>query len=896
MFSEWVGIDATSIWAAATSGPTAITVHLLACMIARMFTNSEATSIWHELVERRKEQLLVANEEGMAEDSDILASRCTISRIQLAEWDASARAWLQTADQAMAVRQTRLMSAIEELKLPIENGPSLLDTVVRACTAALEGMERLIQGVAQRVQSPAVLLGLSCWHIYPDILVLGTSKIEPIKQNDPLVADGGLLTIGMQLESETDESIFWSLPLSFLRWYGDPVVTRGSIGPAHARISPDELVFVTMGCLFAVWGLKAEDDTTAMDWITLIFNKVDQAQQNIPRHLRELASYYKFLRIHSWFSLMNRAAHHFLDCEGEERREYQRLISLGRRKRNFLGVTPSAADLTSGFWRSSININGLNDPLHKPIFGFFDIATVLRSLQTGEARTEFLRQLAQRKKLDPKRYMIRYKTYGHSGSSMNKETLELASIGPIIASHVRKRRQNGEEALHTKLVNARWRSTTSVKLGGEFFHGEEPVFTAEDKFFNLSSSSTELILAAGDHAIIWMPSDMILFTGAIVRAGMQFQPNGAQLENITPADIRALLPGFHFTWMALVQHFGCSAYTPLDGDEIASSLARMLCCIGDIMMIYKLLPGATISTKILQRPIPQKFFNKTQPFIQHSAPRTFAFALVAYCESGYCVLNPDALSNVFAMSTGDSIFIYGQLLSDPGEGAKPHELRRLHGNIGRSGIALLISPTDPRVREPEDDHWRVINHDSFDGTAIDSFEATSLHLSFTNFVLPLSVQTSGNRDSEAYLLESVVSIHDKGKWVADIDLLSALKRCFYVPKVCPGDCGASSELLGSADSGNYLRQAIGPNNLTAIDCWEELLDPPGGNIIARAHKNWIARLALLSVSSQLRYKAIVLPGDFCFTCWESNKMMIRPIADYLRTPVVGAKRALSLIM
>lgn len=36
-FVDWVGADATSIWAAATSGSHCIAVHLLACMLARAF-------------------------------------------------------------------------------------------------------------------------------------------------------------------------------------------------------------------------------------------------------------------------------------------------------------------------------------------------------------------------------------------------------------------------------------------------------------------------------------------------------------------------------------------------------------------------------------------------------------------------------------------------------------------------------------------------------------------------------------------------------------------------------------------------------------------------------------------------------------------------------------------
>ncbi|KAH8167117.1 hypothetical protein CIB48_g1102 [Xylaria polymorpha] len=46
VFREWTGPDATNIWAAATSGTGAIAVHLLACMLARIWSPSEAEAIW----------------------------------------------------------------------------------------------------------------------------------------------------------------------------------------------------------------------------------------------------------------------------------------------------------------------------------------------------------------------------------------------------------------------------------------------------------------------------------------------------------------------------------------------------------------------------------------------------------------------------------------------------------------------------------------------------------------------------------------------------------------------------------------------------------------------------------------------------------------------------------
>lgn len=57
-FREFVGADCTSLWAAATSGISAISVHLLACMLARAWDHKIATAIWVELVDRRREEIL----------------------------------------------------------------------------------------------------------------------------------------------------------------------------------------------------------------------------------------------------------------------------------------------------------------------------------------------------------------------------------------------------------------------------------------------------------------------------------------------------------------------------------------------------------------------------------------------------------------------------------------------------------------------------------------------------------------------------------------------------------------------------------------------------------------------------------------------------------------------
>ena len=90
-FKEYVGVDSTSIWAAATSGPGAIQMHLLACMIAYMFKGPEAISIWVELVEHRQNLLLARLQDNEYHVSELTAAKIRIERNDLAMWDASAR-------------------------------------------------------------------------------------------------------------------------------------------------------------------------------------------------------------------------------------------------------------------------------------------------------------------------------------------------------------------------------------------------------------------------------------------------------------------------------------------------------------------------------------------------------------------------------------------------------------------------------------------------------------------------------------------------------------------------------------------------------------------------------------------------------------------------------------
>lgn len=90
-FGDLVGADGTTIWAAATSGQNAVAIHLLACMLARIWNGPKATAIWAELIATRKTLLDKRLEGTEFKMEEVTASKIQLSREQLAEWDASAR-------------------------------------------------------------------------------------------------------------------------------------------------------------------------------------------------------------------------------------------------------------------------------------------------------------------------------------------------------------------------------------------------------------------------------------------------------------------------------------------------------------------------------------------------------------------------------------------------------------------------------------------------------------------------------------------------------------------------------------------------------------------------------------------------------------------------------------
>ena len=287
------------------------------------------------------------------------------------------------------------------------------------------------------------------------------------------------------------------------------------------------------------------------------------------------------------------------------------------------------------------------------------------------------------------------------------------------------------------------------------------------------------------------------------------------------------------------------------------SLAFSLRTLEQLCELYDSLPGATISPRLLTSDLTLGNTSGARYSVGWALPwltHPIAFGCIAMCETGILDLDPDKLESVIAVSSGDSLFIASRVVQDPAQPVQGHGIKRVVGNIGRTGLALLVPPREPKLPVQDLESWKMINHASFDGKLEDCFPSTSLHLGFSGFEFPLAVDNYGGRFTESFFIEAVISVHDRGRWIADIDVQSAIENPLLRLLPTEGCCKVKPS---STTPGFYL---------TSIDQWEELLDQPGQCAIVRAHHNWQARLAAAVISVKLGNKTLVFAGDPCWKC------------------------------
>ena len=245
--------------------------------------------------------------------------------------------------------------------------------------------------------------------------------------------------------------------------------------------------------------------------------------------------------------------------------------------------------------------------------------------------------------------------------------------------------------------------------------------------------------------------------------------------------------------------------------------------------------------------------------------RNVSLACVSMFDTGYLDLQTEDLDDVLAISSGNALYASEILLCDPTCPPKEHALRHLIGNVGKPGLALLLSPRDTILREPDFETWQLVNHDKFEGVFEDSFASTSLHLSLTGYEQPLNIQRHGGRDKEAFYLEAVISAHENGAWVADLNFSDLFRNIYqakgdlplrsplrFLPPTCKHDAAEESDTTAFPI-------------LSSIDNWYEYLDRPSNAAIIRARGNWIARSAFAAIRLPEQEK-LIGSEKICWAC------------------------------
>jgi hypothetical protein len=176
-------------------------------------------------------------------------------------------------------------------------------------------------------------------------------------------------------------------------------------------------------------------------------------------------------------------------------------------------------------------------------------------------------------------------------------------------------------------------------------------------------------------------------------------------------------------------------------------------------------------------------------------------------------------------------------------------------------MVLMVAPQAPRLCKVDLNNFRLVSHTPFDGKSEDSFKSTSLHLRFTEFEMAFDVGQRGAIDKDLCLVETLIQVYDRDKWIGDIDVLPLFDQNNDAVRrnniTCRG-CSSASQTFDI------------PSWLVSIDNWEELLDAPKDlgklNVaVFRAYDNWIARLAAACISMQKGFRIVINPADK--VCW-----------------------------
>ena len=852
-----------------------------------------------------------------------------ISRAELAKWDSSARAWLLSADEVQKVKLTQLRLTTRDCGLHVSSLRGTYASVIEVWTTSMRTVQDLIVGMPQRISKGAVLVAISAWHIYPDLHVVGPLARVPF--NDNLVAAGGVITIGLQTtDPDKQKGVQWSLSLSHLRYYGPPVDLCNTAGDASLRITMQELHWAALGSLFAAWAPCVTDDITACEFLLALRDAVNcsggiempwlQLLWDASQSFLELPSSIERHNASSLIALGRRKGHMFLHHQHNFPLPLFGLAS-PMLVDWFSWITPPHGNNMIGYMISCIHF--LRDLVLQR--GSSADQYVIRYHEDYDQLDVQVRRNREPRPLQSVFLPCRYTTacpISIDGVESAAGAKRLWHRIPPISLLKRKERRD----IKANKAHCHWIPVSGLTNYGPQEYGvarqmaEHIVELDPAPKYGVSVQMAERIVPrAIDFNVVLDQQDLPAnFISSSLTGDTEYEsesllpsesacfdfvagnPHGIALFKLKKADeddvmknslkdtdITSLLRSGKINservsdYLTKYSFQADVAYAARRQEDFSGIIEfapiRSLSNLAYATQVYDQLPGATVSILALNFPL----FEARWSYVGKSMPnpyyRSNKFACIATFESGYLNLAPHSLESVMAMSSGNSIFTLTSLLQEFSNlDYHDHDMTRILGNLNRPGIVMLVPPHAPLVRQSDPGAWRVVNHAAFDGKSIDAFTHTTLHLSFTDYEMPLIVQT-GVVDAEVTILESLVSVYDRKDWTADIDVVSHVptgftsereQRCCHIPSENKLPPGTLITRLGKACR----------RRLVSIDSWDELLDPPerlGETTLGvlRAVGNWQARLAAFTVCNQLGYRTAIRPISVCDDCLVAYELL-----------------------
>lgn len=612
IFAEQNGIDGTSIWAAATSSPAALHVQLLACMLARVWEVQQATSVWYELVKDRRKEVAKRYEEGenLRFATLTAAAQASITRSNLAEWDASARAWLRTADRVKNRAQQQLKLIVANMNIPVSSDMAVYSSVMAAWKSALESMEKLVSGMPQATNIGPPLLALSSWHLYPDLLAMGKREVS-VRFDDPLVSPGGQLTIGLSTEDGEGRGVYWSLSLAHLNFYGSPVLSHGQFNVSSERLSFSQFAVAIFGSVMGAWHLRGRSINEVAELFIELDNFLAKANQDSSQGEKARDAVRRFFQNQShWFRIMSNTAKLVLESSGAERDEVHKLIILGLRRSSELMP---------------------KDQAEPPFFGLCNSSELLGLMRGSVERVAFLRSIVEQ-------------CYSDNPTAAASLVIRIKGRSDTQAQYLTA------VPLHQTPPHHRWLSDRGQQVQGESWSLIENLHK-DDGYHWFTDASTGNQQTVRE---IYGDSD----TATIC------QYRTTPRHSIPPPTLQTLiwsLRNNQLDALSLLRHlhYNVNVLYPLSATMFALSAA---------FTFYQSIPSATLNIKALNRPlftaawVPlEKRLTSSDPFESIRVEsikmaRCRAFSCIAYMEA--CIdIPPSSLESVFALAHEDSLYL-----------------------------------------------------------------------------------------------------------------------------------------------------------------------------------------------------------------------------------------------